>query len=177
VALKRFPLPPLLFPLYHSTTAPYPFLHLHVVVPGQTGEAWEPSKKHCSYWISGSIGQQSTFYVPYRVHVCRPSATRGEPLGRTISCLASCSLVFTYVQYNICTLLFPVLQIAQQSPSSRRHHLSQFKHFLTSLITNVTQSRNVQSLRHMGPTAICIAVLHLTARTVRMKQKLTSELI
>ena len=24
-----------------------PHLHLHVVVPGQTGEAWEPSKKHC----------------------------------------------------------------------------------------------------------------------------------
>jgi hypothetical protein len=28
---------------YYSTTAPYPFLHLHVVLPGQTGEAWEPS--------------------------------------------------------------------------------------------------------------------------------------
>jgi len=49
VALKRFSLPPLLFSLYHPTTVPYPFLPLHVVVLGQIEEAWEPSKKHCSF--------------------------------------------------------------------------------------------------------------------------------
>jgi len=51
VALRQFFSPNTsVFPCqYHSTIAPYPFLHLHVDFPGQTGEAWGPSKKHCSF--------------------------------------------------------------------------------------------------------------------------------
>jgi len=70
----------------------------------------------------GSLPKSTTLldFQQYRVYVRGSSATRGEPLGRTISCrLGSCSLVFIYLSTvfaSLYSLSLTARQIIVQSP-------------------------------------------------------------
>jgi len=47
---------------YHSTRAPYSPSSYRLPLPGQMGEAWEPSKKAILFGKSGSTGYRSTYF-------------------------------------------------------------------------------------------------------------------
>jgi len=79
VALRQFFLPVVRFPLsvsFHLCSAPYTFLQLHFVLRGQTGEAWEPSKKNCSFGYRAVLDSQVCTWVDQAQHVVSRWAAR-----------------------------------------------------------------------------------------------------
>ena len=174
VALSQFLLSVLRFspvsripPLFYTNSFAYMLL-----LPGQTAEAFQ---KALLFWISGSVGQQSTFCVPYRVHACGHTARINRNTwwvaGLHVSCPESYSLSLSLSRIHLSTVfaLF-VSSLTNCTAITARHLVSLISlwTFLTSLIRNVKHSHGMYDAWATLPTAICIGALHGASYTVHL---------